>query len=1377
MKLNTTLKTTVSSLLCLCLSASPLPRSTLTAQSQGEWSAVQTGGADPEARHESAFVRLGDLFYLIGGRGTRKIQVYDPVTKAWSNTATSTENIHHFQAQAHQGKIYLLGALTQGFPNENPLTNVLIYHPQQDKLLTGATIPAGRRRGSSGIVVYNNVFYLVAGNRNGHSAFLDDGTTPANVAWTDKFDPATGTWTVLPDAPHARDHFFAEVIGDKIYVAGGRRSRVGTTDGAWKDTETAVDVFDLTTETWLTGGQLPDALPTARAGAATAVINNELLVIGGEIYDNPPSNLALPHTEVLDPSSGKWRRADDLVLQRHATQAIVYQDEVFVVAGSKTRGGTEITKEETFMESFTFGGAGGMGYNDWTNIGNGPVPRSEATSITYQGSYYIFNGFDREIDIYDRVEKYNPATNTYSSLAPMPTIDGQRTAVTHNGIALVGDVVWIIGGRVDDHPGRVTDAVWLYDISDNLWRKGPPLPARRGGGGVGRLGRTLHYVGGFDENAQCDVDDHLMYDLDNPSAGWQDLTASSPLPLARNHVAAVSLDGKLYIVGGQHGHDGCGGGVDQVYVHAYDPTTDKWTRVADMPSKQSHAEQSTFAYNGKVLSVGGAESGGKGVWEYDPADNKWTVLSNMQLPVPLMAPSVRIYRGNMVVLNGGSPHVGEPISTSRVKTFGPSITKALSFNLKNISLETMGDQRKSASVILSNLDAESEIPYTIKVDDLPGWLSVDRPTGLARESFSEINLTADPAGLPDGTYNYTLEATSAGYQSASLAVKFTVKGSNGAVNLWLEAECGALGSNWRTIGATGVSGGSYVEPLPGKNSTGAPPADVPANRVSYTISLPQPDAYRLHARIKAPSGGDDSYWVRVNGGNWIKWWQGLQTNAFAWREVLGSPFNLAAGTVRIDFAYREDGTLLDKLYLTNSDTKPGQLGGTATNCGPTTEPEPELTVVRINAGGPTLNYQANTYAADQAFAGGKIYTNTSATVPALYQSERRSEAPYQYAYRIPVPDGEYTVRLHFAEIYFGASGGGPGGTGKRVFDVTLENSLVLDNFDINAEVGPQTVTVKEYNVKVTDGAVDLFLDASTEVGGTNQPKLSALEVIGIKEDGDPQSPAGNSLSAEAECSQTGSNWQQFSSAQASGGSYRAYPGNGYLAAPTQNNTAELLTYSVDLTEAGAYVLFFRMKTPDVGRNSFWVSVDAGKWIKFWRQADGGTLLTNGFEWREVNDDASPLSLTLSAGSHTVRVAPRELGTQLDKVYLGQSTTPPTGLGDPATNCSNSTFAAATPSPSQQSLRPLAGEVSLSLYPNPASERLNLVLEVAGSGHLEVQLIDLNGRLLQAASYERQQSGPFTTALEVSALPAGSYRLRVIGSALPATMNRSFIKVR
>lgn len=298
----------------------------------GGWTTVRTEG-EPAARHENAFVEVDGKFYLIGGRGDRPVDIYDPSTNAWSRGAAPPLEIHHFQAASYDGKIYVVGAWTGGFPDERGIESVLIYDPEQDAWSTGPEIPADRRRGGAGAVAYHDHIYVVAGNDGGH------GPHATAVDWLDRFDPHSGAWETLNPAPRGRDHFHAAVIGDKLYAVGGRDSGV---EGFIDSTIAAVDVYDFEAQSWST---LDDAsLPTERAGSSTAAIGNNVIITGGEGFGQ-----TWGETEALDTETGEWTLVGRLNEPRHGTQAIVYDGKIWIAAGSGDQGGgPELTSMEVF---------------------------------------------------------------------------------------------------------------------------------------------------------------------------------------------------------------------------------------------------------------------------------------------------------------------------------------------------------------------------------------------------------------------------------------------------------------------------------------------------------------------------------------------------------------------------------------------------------------------------------------------------------------------------------------------------------------------------------------------------------------------------------------------------------------------------------------------------------------------------------------------------------------------------------------------------------------------------------------------------------------------------------------------------------------------
>ena len=111
----------------------------------------------------------------------------------------------------------------------------------------------------------------------------------------------------------------------------------------------------------------------------------------------------------------------------------------------------------------------------------------------------------------------------------------------------------------------------------------------------------------------------------------------------------------------------------------------------------------------------------------------------------------------------------------------------------------------------------------------------------------------------------------------------------------------------------------------------------------------------------------------------------------------------------------------------------------------------------------------------------------------LYQTERFDppEDPL-LTYEFPVSPGQYYIALHFAEIF-----SGNGGIGRRVFDVFIEDVLVLDDYDIFAEVGLFAATFEEFEQTVVDGALTIRFEKVAD-----NPKISAIEIARLDGIGD-----------------------------------------------------------------------------------------------------------------------------------------------------------------------------------------------------------------------------------------------------------------------------------
>ena len=311
----------------------------------------------------------------------------------------------------------------------------------------------------------------------------------------------------------------------------------------------------------------------------------------------------------------------------------------------------------------------------WKNESNLNHVRFESTAVQYKDDIYVFNGFGTGLKVQPTVEKYDAGTKKWSVVASSSVLYGN--AVTHNGIVRNGNEVWIIGGRLGRHPGKVTSDVFIYNLETAKWRRGPSMPVPVAAGGAAVINNRIHWFGGLDKNANCDVANHYVYDLNMKSAGWQNITAVAAMPNPRNHFATVVHDGLIYAIGGQFGHDNCGGlrGKDTTLVHAFNPSTNKWVKKANLPAKQSHMEPSSFSYAGAIYIVGGEQQGNK-VFRYDAKKNDWDTVLNLQQT--LVAPVARVIDNRLYIASGGAPNAQSPtnkmVSTSMAPLLLPNAT-------------------------------------------------------------------------------------------------------------------------------------------------------------------------------------------------------------------------------------------------------------------------------------------------------------------------------------------------------------------------------------------------------------------------------------------------------------------------------------------------------------------------------------------------------------------------------------------------------------------------------------------------------------------------------------------------------------------------------
>ncbi len=297
------------------------------------------------------------------------------------------------------------------------------------------------------------------------------------------YDTATETWTSsdLAPRPHAGNHHAAEVVDGKLYLFGGLG---GGSEGK-------VQIYDPATNEWSEG----EPMPFAAGSSSTAVIGNQVYVAGGIVGSSTTAQAAR-----YTPATDTWETIAPMPEGRNHAAA-----------------------ESDGSKMFVFGGRG-LGSGDGNEVANG----------------------------FDTVQVYDPATDSWesslepeSTLAPLPQArGGMGTAV------FAGGEFWVMGGETLDGSGAtaedVYDRVDVYDPVTNSWRAGPAMPTARHGIFPVLDGSRIDVAAGGVKSGDSSSTVHEVLELPAATAAF----SKSSLAGATSH-RPTSLqfgpDGRLYV--------------------------------------------------------------------------------------------------------------------------------------------------------------------------------------------------------------------------------------------------------------------------------------------------------------------------------------------------------------------------------------------------------------------------------------------------------------------------------------------------------------------------------------------------------------------------------------------------------------------------------------------------------------------------------------------------------------------------------------------------------------------------------------------------------------------------------------------------------------
>lgn len=184
---------------------------------------------------------------------------------------------------------------------------------------------------------------------------------------------------------------------------------------------------------------------------------------------------------------------------------------------------------------------------------------------------------------------------------------------------------------------------------------------------------------------------------------------------------------------------------------------------------------------------------------------------------------------------------------------------------------------------------------------------------------------------------------------------------------------------------------------------------------------------------------------------------------------------------------------------------------------------------RVNSGGPDYKdtygntWMADVHKTDENTWGSLSWADSFENLPAFYASQRSTYDPiketqdwglfqdFRYGadklrYEFPAPEGEYRIELYFNEPWYG-TGGGMNSKGWRIFDVAINDEIVLKDLDIWAEAGHDTALKKTFTATSKDGKIGI----SFPNVAASQAVISAIAIATKSNDIKPARPSSKNI--------------------------------------------------------------------------------------------------------------------------------------------------------------------------------------------------------------------------------------------------------------------------
>lgn len=274
------------------------------------------------------------------------------------------------------------------------------------------------------------------------------------------------------------------------------------------------------------------------------------------------------------PLNGNYVLVNNGATARDTCTLTTIGDALYLAGGYSSAGGVALGKTLWRYDFTTL---------TWQQKTSATLARSRHSAATVGGKLYLFGGTsDGGSTLLADLTRYDPATDTWQTLQVGPS------ARAWSGFVELGGDLYVVGGGSGVSGGGKD--LWRYTVATNKWAQLADMPAAVGFPIAAAIGKKIYVAAGS-----------VLYIYDSEKNTWS--TGASPI-VSVSLAGGAAVSGFLYTVGGT----GSPAGETGTYnlVQEYDPATDKWRRLANLPVARYML--SAAEYNGSLYIYGGQQN-------------------------------------------------------------------------------------------------------------------------------------------------------------------------------------------------------------------------------------------------------------------------------------------------------------------------------------------------------------------------------------------------------------------------------------------------------------------------------------------------------------------------------------------------------------------------------------------------------------------------------------------------------------------------------------------------------------------------------------------------------------------------------------------------